>query len=61
MTITLEKWLENMTEKYLTISDIEGLQSGDSLNLLCLDRNFFDLIEHNLNKPSCRPDFFFQF
>lgn len=55
MTITLEKWLENMTEKHLKISDIEGLQCGDSLNLLCLDRNFFDLIDHNLNKPEKRP------
>ena len=47
MTVTLNKWLENKKDKHLNISDIEKMKSGDKIKLLCIDRNFYDLIDHN--------------
>ena len=61
MTVTLNKLLENKKDKHLNISDIEKMKSGDKIKLLCIDRNFYDLIDHNLNQPPSKPEDFFEF
>jgi hypothetical protein len=40
-------WLEMMRPKYLTIKDILNMDPGQKETFLCIDRNFYDLIDHN--------------
>ena len=52
-------WLKSMNKMYLKIKDIENLKKGESIKLLCIDRNFYDIIQSNpINIPICPKEFF---
>lgn len=55
--LTLEEWLDLMKDKYLKISDISNLKTGESIKLLCIDRNFYDCIDMS-GKIKLPEDFF---
>jgi hypothetical protein len=38
----MDKWLANMADKYVTIADILDLKLGQTVKFLCIDRNFGD-------------------
>tara|TARA_B110000438_G_C15426835_1_gene484406 strand:+ start:100 stop:564 length:465 start_codon:yes stop_codon:yes gene_type:complete len=58
-SIRIDDWLILMKEKFLRIKDIKNLETGDQIKFLCIDRNFYDLIEHNMDKYT-RPEVFFK-
>lgn len=59
-SVQIDDWLNLMKEKFLTIKDIKNLETGDKIEFLCIDRNFYDLIEHNIDKCST-PEVFFKY
>ena len=48
-----------MSDKFLMISDILDMNPGDSLKLLCLDRNWMDLAGDNPQNEVMHPTTFF--
>ena len=45
--LSVDDWLEQMRPQYLTIGDVLALKKGAALKCLCVDRNFYDLIDSN--------------
>lgn len=54
--VSVEEWLESMRPKYLTIDDIQNLNGMDTVKLLNIDRNFYDLI----GDGTLAPELFFK-
>jgi len=54
--LSVGEWLELMRPKYLTIYDIQTLNDKDTIKLLCIDRNFYDLI----GDETLAPELFFK-
>ena len=59
-SIHINTWLNSMKHKYITIKDIIKLNKGDSIKLLAIDTNFFDLIDYNEVGIEYPPDIFLQ-
>ena len=53
--LSLEEWMIAMEPFHLRVKDI----TKDTIDLLLLDRNVFDLAEHNTGKPPLNPTDFF--
>ena len=49
-SLDLWKWIDYMRPYHLTINDITNLSSGDTIQLLCLDRNVCDLVATSDNE-----------
>jgi len=49
-SICIDDWLSLMKKKFISIKDINNLETGEEIKFLCIDRNFYDLIEHNENR-----------
>ena len=49
MIYNIRDWIDD-TSRHATIQTITSLSPGDELAFLCIDRNFFDLIDHNVGK-----------
>jgi len=46
-SLSIEEWLAFMKSKCITIDFITNLNQNQKVKLLCIDRNFYDLIENN--------------
>lgn len=58
MIYNISTWI-NDKSKHITIQDILNLNNNEELDLLCIDRNFYDLIDHNIGKePMNYKEFF---
>ena len=40
----LQDWLDMNSENYLTINDVISLENEQVIKVLCIDRNFYDLL-----------------
>ena len=61
MNLSLSKWIDYMKPFYLTISDITKLKPGETIRLLCLDRNVYYLADSIDNKTPKRAETFFSY
>lgn len=52
--------LINYKEMHLKIEDILSLNKDDTLEIICLDRNIYDLINHNINGQLYKSNDFFK-
>ena len=58
----LQDWLDMNSENYLTINDVISLENEQVIKVLCIDRNFYDVLPENLLEPedAIAPEQFFQ-
>lgn len=49
--LEIEDWEENAREKWLKVGDIEKLKTGDTIKVLVMDRNLYD-ITMDINDPN---------
>ena len=57
-SLSIEEWLTYMKEKNINIDFITNLNQNQKIKLLCIDRNFYDLIENNQYGTHSPEDFF---
>ena len=50
MALHLDKWIDHMTNKFITIKNISLMNKNEKKTFLCLDRNMYDLCSDNFNK-----------
>lgn len=50
MALHIDKWVEYMTDKFITIENISSMKKNDKETFLALDRNMYDLCSDNFNK-----------
>lgn len=59
MIYNIHTWIKDKS-KHITIQDVLNLKSNEELNLLCIDRNFYDLVDHNIGNGPVKYDEFFK-
>ena len=59
---SLEEWIDMNRQKFITIHNITTLEPGQTIKLLCIDRNFYDCLPVNVYSPDSAmdPESFFQ-